>query len=112
MIVHCPTPSHAVAFASRLPPIGSAGDFHPQSLHHAQRTRSAYGLTPASQPYQPRFSYSAWYIDWGNANYAGCRSAGIRGLRRQKITSHQRTNRTVLTDHVWTIKELIERAAE
>ena len=34
-------PSHAVAFASRLPPIGPAGDLHPQSLHHAQRTRPA-----------------------------------------------------------------------
>jgi len=32
-------PSRAVAFTSRLPPIGPAGEFHPQSLLHAQRTR-------------------------------------------------------------------------
>ncbi|MEO2046018.1 MAG: hypothetical protein ABGX16_05535, partial [Pirellulales bacterium] len=35
-------PSRAVAFTSRLPPIGPAGDFHPQSLHHAQRTCRRY----------------------------------------------------------------------
>ncbi len=32
------TPSRAVAFTSWLPPLGSTGDFHPQSLDHAQRT--------------------------------------------------------------------------
>ncbi len=41
------TPSRAVAFTSRLPPIGPAGDFHPQSLHHAQRTR--WSLRPHSR---------------------------------------------------------------
>ena len=30
--------SRAVAFDSRLPPTGPAGDFHPQSPTHAQRT--------------------------------------------------------------------------
>ena len=40
-------PSRAVAFTSRLPPIGPAGDFHPQSLHHAQRTRFGYASASA-----------------------------------------------------------------
>jgi len=31
----------AVAFGSQLPPTDSAGDFHPQSIIHVQRTRSA-----------------------------------------------------------------------
>ena len=43
-------PSRAVAFTSRLPPIGPAGDFHPQSLHHAQRTRSGYASASRTQP--------------------------------------------------------------
>jgi len=43
------TTSRAVAFTSWLPPLGSTGDFHPQSLDHAQRTfRSGYALTPAA----------------------------------------------------------------
>ena len=51
-------PSRAVAFTSRLPPIGPAGDFHPQSLHHAQRTRSGYALTPEQQrSLNPRSSH-------------------------------------------------------
>lgn len=51
------TPSRAVAFTSRLPPIGPAGDFHPQSLHHAQRTRSGYVLTPEQQPSSPSVTF-------------------------------------------------------
>ena len=51
-------PSRAVAFTSRFPPIGPAGDFHPQSLHHAQRTRAGYPLTPEQQrSLNPRSSH-------------------------------------------------------
>jgi len=35
---HAKLPPRAVAFGSRLPPTGPAGDLHPQSFIHAQRT--------------------------------------------------------------------------
>src|ERR1035438_3699982 len=38
-----PLTESAVAFGSQLPPTDSAGDFHPQSIIHVQRTRSPYG---------------------------------------------------------------------
>jgi len=34
-----PLTESAVAFGSQLPPTDSAGDFHPQSIIHVQRTR-------------------------------------------------------------------------
>ena len=46
------TPSRAVAFASRLPPIGPAGDFHPQSHLHVHRTSIACGSIEMTRPYR------------------------------------------------------------
>ena len=43
-----PLTESAVAFGSQLPPTDPAGDFHPQSIIHVQRTRSAYGLAGRS----------------------------------------------------------------
>ena len=62
-------PSRAVAFTSRLPPIGPAGDFHPQSLHHAQRTR--FGYASASERGWPE-SYPDTNLNTGT--YRGGRS--------------------------------------
>jgi len=42
-----PLTESAVAFGSQLPPTDSAGDFHPQSIIHVQRTRA--GILPAPQ---------------------------------------------------------------
>ena len=69
------TPSRAVAFTSRLPPTGPAGDFHPQSLHHAQRTcfgyaSAAFSATARQRTLNPRFSHKGWYIVWGKARSA------------------------------------------
>ncbi len=78
------TPSRAVAFTSRLPPIGPAGDFHPQYLHHAQRTcfgyaSAAFSATARQRPLNPRSSHKGWYIGWGNATtvVAYCSSSFI-----------------------------------
>ncbi|WP_210417838.1 hypothetical protein, partial [Bythopirellula goksoeyrii] len=46
------TPSRAVAFTSWLPPLGSTGDFHPQSLDHAQRTSAATQLRSWGRTYR------------------------------------------------------------
>jgi hypothetical protein len=65
--------SHAVAFGSGLPPVGSPGDFHPQLCAHAWRNRSAYGLTPLP----PFSSEETWEYDEKKTqrcrDFEGCR---------------------------------------
>jgi len=82
--LHVSLPPHAVASDSRLPPTGPAGDLHPQSPIHAQRTQSPYGLPPFApttllspssiEPFLPPpwTSYSALFCvqeNWGRLRF-------------------------------------------
>ena len=62
----------AVAFGSQLPPTDSAGDFHPQSIIHVQRTPSPYGLLRLAAK-EPKAELST-LLRTGHFYFAGIRT--------------------------------------
>lgn len=82
-------PSRAAAFTSRLPPIGPAGDFHPQSLHHAQRTAFGYASSNFSAPAAQRIYPNRTLI-------AGGTGFGGRPLRPSAVGTPYNTIRVTI----------------